>query len=212
MFAGLGLEQPSRLTLYTDALIIRGLIRTRQHRITDILNSADEPYLVLEEVTTEEFGSRASAERADYAQINLDAVLFAVSDTEVEAVAELRTPKSAEKAIISIPPFKLSGSIHVLPGRDMREALQELQGKFLPLTDVTYWSDTVGEPRTSVHVVAFNHRRAQIMAPHKEVDPWAGLNTGGPTEGGSTEGGTSGGEAPSGDTWTQGDPGTSSGW
>lgn len=211
MFAGLGLEQPSRLTLYTDALIIRGLIRTRQHRITDILNSADEPYLVLEEVTTEEFGSRASAERADYAQVNLDAVLFAVSDTEVDAVAELRTPKSAEKAIISIPPFKLSGSIHVLPGRDMREALQELQGKFLPLTDVTYWSDTVGEPRTSVHVVAFNHKRAQIMAPHKEVDPWAGLGTGGETEGGSTEAGA-GGETPTGDSWTQGDPGTTSGW
>jgi hypothetical protein len=211
MFAGLGLEQPSRLTLYTDALIIRGLIRTRQHRITDILNSADDPYLVLEDVTTEEFGSRASAERADYAQINLDAVLFAVSDTEVDAVAELRTPKSAEKAIISIPPFKLSGSIHVLPGRDMREALQELQGKFLPLTDVTYWSDTVAEPRTSVHVVAFNHRRAQIMAPHKEVDPWAGMG-GGASQGGSTEGGATGGEAPTGDTWTQGDPGTTTGW
>jgi len=207
MFAGLGLEQPSRLTLYTDALIIRGLIRTRQHRITDILNSADEPYLVLEEVTTEEFGSRASAERADYAQVNLDAVLFAVSDTEVDPVAELRTPKSAEKAIISIPPFKLSGSIHVLPGRDMREALQELQGKFLPLTDVTYWSDTVGEPRTSVHVVAFNHRRAQIMAPHKEVDPWAGLGTGG-----ATEGGGKGTDQPTGDSWTQGDPGSASGW
>ena len=139
-------------------------------------------------------------------------MLFAVSDTVVEAVAELRTPKSPEKAIISIPPFKLSGSIHVFPGRDMREALMELQGKFLPLTDVTYWSDTVGEPRTSVHVVAFNHSRAQILAPHKEVDPWAGLNTGGPTEGGSTEGGTSGGEAPSGDSWTQGDPGSTSGW
>jgi len=207
MFAGLGLEQPSRLTLYTDALIIRGLIRTRQHRITDILNSADDPYLVLEDVTTEEFGSRASAERADYAQINLDAVLFAVSDTEVDAVAELRTPKSAEKAIISIPPFKLSGSIHVLPGRDMREGLLELQGKFLPLTDVTYWSDTVGEPRTSVHVVAFNHQRAQIMAPHREVDPWAGMNTGSTTEGGGTAT-----DQPTGDSWTQGDPGSTSGW
>jgi len=24
-------------------------------------------------------------------------------------------------------------------------------------------------------MVAFNHSRAQILAPHREVDPWAGL-------------------------------------
>ena len=27
--------------------------------------------------------------------------------------------------------------------------------------------------------VAFNHSRAQILAPHTEVDPWAGVNRSG---------------------------------
>jgi hypothetical protein len=210
MFAGLGMEQPSRLTLYTDALIIRGRVRTRQHRITDILNSADDPFLVLEDVITDEYGSRAGAIHSDYAQVNLDAVLFAVSDTPVDAVAELRTPKSPEKAIISIPPFKLSGAIHLLPGRDLREALQELHGRFIPLTDATFWSDTVGEPRTDAHVVAFNHVRAQILGPHREVDPWAGISSGGASEGASVPG-ENAPTAP-GDPGPAPDAGSSSGW
>jgi len=27
-------------------------------------------------------------------------------------------------------------------------------------------------------MIAFNHNRAQILAPHTEVDPWAGVNRG----------------------------------
>lgn len=202
MFAGLGMESPTRLTLYTDALIIQGMIRTRQRRITDILNAADEPFIVLEDVTSDEYGSRGTAVRSDYAQVNLDAVLFAVGDTPVEPVAELRTPKSPEVAMISIPPFKITGAIHLLPGRDMREALVELQGRFLPVTEATYWSDVVNEPRATAEILAFNHARAQILAPHREVDPWAGMPTA-PAEG----------DQPAGGSWTEGDQsGSSAGW
>ena len=205
MFAGLGMESPTRLTLYTDALIVQGLIRTRQRRITDILNAADDPYIVLEDVTTDEFGSRATAVRSDYAQINLDAVLFAVSDVPVEPVAELRTPKAPEMAMISIPPFKITGAIHLLPGRDMREALVELQGRFLPLTDAAYWSDTVNEPRATAQILAFNHNRAQILAPHREVDPWAGMP--------ASQADAAPGEPQAGGSWTEGDQtGNTSGW
>jgi hypothetical protein len=204
MFAGLGMESPTRLTLYTDSLIVHGTIRTRQRRVSDVLNAADDPFIVLEDVTSDEYGSRATAVRSDYAQINLDAVLFAVSDTPVDAVAELRTQKSPEQAMVSIPPFRLTGTIHLLPGRDLREALVELQGRFLPLTDATYWSDIVNEPRSTARIIAFNHNRAQILAPHREVDPWAGLSTGGAEGGGEAAGGS----------WNEGDQGTTptSGW
>ena len=203
MFAGLGMESPTRLTLYTDALIVQGMIRTRQRRITDILNAADDPYIVLEDVSTDEFGARATAIRSDYAQINLDAVLFAVSDAPVEPVAELRTPKAPELAMVSIPPFKITGSIHLLPHRDMREALVELQGRFLPLTEAVYWSDVVNEPRATAQILAFNHARAQILAPHREVDPWAGMPAAQPEATDPAAGGS----------WTEGDQtGNTSGW
>ena len=174
MFEGdAGAPPKVQLTLYTDAFIIRGSLVTRQRRVTDMLNNAEDKFLVLGEVTSDEYGSRGDTIRAEYAQINLASVLFAVADTVVETPPELRTPKVAEEALISVPPFKVTGHIHVMPERDLREALTELTGKFLPVTDAAYWSDKVGEARQTAALVAVNHERAQILAPHQFVDPWA---------------------------------------
>jgi hypothetical protein len=182
MFAAFQELGRAELILYTDSLIVHGAVRTRQHRVTDILNLAEDPFLILEEVTVEEYGGHGQPIRAAYAQINLDTVLFAVANTPIDPIPELRTPKTQEKAIIEVPPFKITGTVHLLPtGGNLREALVELTGRFLPVTDAAFWSDQVGEGRQTALVLAINHRRAQILAPHKEVDPWAGL--GGPAAG-----------------------------
>jgi hypothetical protein len=164
------------ITLYTDALVTRGFIRTRQHRITDILNLSEQPFLILEDVVVEELGAPTQPIRADVAQVNLESVLFAVADVAVEPSAELHTPKTRTEAIVSVPPFRITGTIHLLPGElSLREALTELTGRFIPVTNATYWSDRLGEARKTALLVAVNHRRTQILASHKEVDPWAGL-------------------------------------
>jgi len=177
MFDGVGgAPQAVALTLYTDAFVIRGNLATRQRRITDMLNLADDRFLVLSDVQSDEFGSRGETIRAEFAQVNLASVLFAVADTPVDPAPELRTPKIAEQAMISVPPFKVTGRIHLLPERSLRDALSELTGHFLPITDAAFWSDTLGEARTTAPLVAVNHERAQILAPHQYVDPWAGLD------------------------------------
>ena len=178
------------LTLYTDAFVIRGNIRTRQRRITDVLNLADEPFVVVSDASIDEYGSKGIASRADYAQVNLGAVLFAVSDEAVDARPDLRTPKIPEMAMISLPPFRITGRIHLMPERDLHEALSELTGAFIPVTEATYWSDTVGEARATTQLLAFNHSRAHILAPHTEVDPWHGLDRS------AVAGGTIANEAP----------------
>ncbi|HVL53919.1 MAG TPA: hypothetical protein VM344_06625 [Vitreimonas sp.] len=181
MFSGIegivGAEQAVSLKLYTDAQVIRGTLSTRQRRVTDILNDAEDRFVVLTGVVLEEYAT-GEASRADYVQVNLDAVLFALADMEVAPVPELRTPKVPEQAMISIPPFRIVGRIHLLPERNLRDALAELTGRFLPVTDAVYWSDALGEARTSAPMVAFNHARAQILAPHREVNPWEGLDRG----------------------------------
>ena len=171
------------LTLYTDAFVIRGSMRTRQGRITDIFNQAEEEFLVLADTVVDEYGARGTPVKSEYAQVNLAAVLFAVADTTVEPRADLRTPKVPEQALISIPPFRVTGRVHLLPERDLREALGELTGRFIPVTEATYWSDSVGEARATAAMLAINHHRAQIFAPHREVDVWGGLDRG--HEGGS---------------------------
>jgi hypothetical protein len=176
MYAAFNEESRVELMLYTDALVTRGFVRTRQRRVTDILNRAEAPFLVLEDVTVEELGVRGQPIRAGYAQVNLDAVLFAVADEPVEPSPELRTPKTQEQAILSVPPFKIIGTIHLLPTQgDLREALTELTGRFLPVTDAAFWSDAVGEVRQEALLLAVNHQRTQIMAQYKALDLWAGL-------------------------------------
>jgi len=174
MFESDGSAPPTiSLTLYTDAFVIRGSLATRQRRITDILNNAEDRFLVLSDVTTDEFGSRGETIRAEFAQINLASVLFAVANSAVETPPELRTPKVPEEALISVPPFKVTGQIHLMPEHNLREALTELTGHFLPVTSAAYWSDKIGEARQTAELVAVNHERAQILAPHQFVDPWA---------------------------------------
>jgi len=196
MFGGIGGEEQSvRLTLYTDAYVVRGSMRTRQRRLSDILNQAEQDFLVVADATFDEFGSRSQTVTSDYAQVNLGTVLFAVADSDVEAVPELRTPKIQERALVSVPPFRITGRIHLLPERDLREALGELIGRFVPVTDAVYWSDVVGEARTNAPMVAVNHARAQILAPHREVDPWAGLDRGGAQAEAEISGAASAGES-----------------
>jgi hypothetical protein len=170
-----GDQQHFALMLFTDAYVIRGQVATSQRRLTDVLNQADNEFLVLTDVLLDEYGTRSVAVKADYAQVNLMSVLFAVGEAAADGAPDLRTPKIAEQALISIPPFKLVGRIHLIPERDLRTALGSLTGRFIPVTDVSYWSETVGESRKSAPIVAFNRSRAQILAPHRVVDPWEGI-------------------------------------
>lgn len=176
MFDGIGgVQSAVVLTLYTDSFVIKGTLDTRQRRITDMLNLAEDPFIVLADVTFDEFGTSGRTVRVEFAQVNLGSILFAVADTPAEPSPELRTHKIEQRALVSTPPFKVTGHIHLLAERSLRVALTELTGKFLPVTEATYWSDTLGEPRTTAALVAINRSLAQIVAPHQEVDPWAGL-------------------------------------
>ena len=75
MFRGIaGEEHRVALTLYTDAFVIRGQLATRQRRVSDSLNQAENSFIVLTDVTLDEYGSRTVASRSEFAQVNLVAV------------------------------------------------------------------------------------------------------------------------------------------
>jgi hypothetical protein len=169
------------LTLYTEQFVVQGTIHTRQHRVSDILNNSEAAFIVMEDVSLEEFGSNDLPLRAEFAQVNLSSILFAVALTAVEPARELRTPKVVERALVSIPPFRVIGNVHLLPDRNLRDGLSELRGRFLPVTDAQFWSDSARVARQSAPMVAVNHERAQIVAPFREVDPWSGLPGGHPS-------------------------------
>jgi hypothetical protein len=212
-FAELGRVE---LVLYTDALIARGTIRTRQHRVSDILNLSETPFLVLEAVTITDLDRRGSVIEADVAQINLDAVLFAVVSTRVAPSPELRAPKMQRAAIISVPPFRVTGTLHLpAAAANLREALTDLTGRFLPVTDAEFESPSLSLRPQAAVMLAVNHHRAQILARYTKpgdrpdegagaIDPWAS-STGEPASGGwGTDAPTSPTSPPSPDPWTTG--------
>src|SRR5919202_752623 len=105
MFDSYSSELLEPVLLYTDTYKLRGTLRTRTRRLTDVLNDEDSQFLVLEDVTFEELGSGTTVHRAPYAQVNLSTVLFGVSTEEVEPRPEMKTLKVAQEALISLPPF-----------------------------------------------------------------------------------------------------------
>ena len=172
MFSSFGSEQTTvDLTLYTDTYVIRGSITTRHRRLSDLLNLNDDEFLVLSDATMDPLSMRGSSYSAPYAQVNLAAVLFAVASEAIAAQPELRTPKVAEATLVSIPPFSVTGRIHLLPEREIRDALQELHGRFLPVTEATFWSETIDVAPTKAPMLAVNHARAQILSPYSATTP-----------------------------------------
>jgi hypothetical protein len=169
MLTGWGAQEVAvAMTMYTDAYVIRGTLMTRQRRISDALNQADEEFLVLADVELEAIGPRTERHSAPYAQVNLGSVLFAIATDSVTPVPELRTPKSIEHTLVSIPPFSVTGQLHLMAGHEVRDALHELGGRFIPVTDATFWSDSLGVARATAPMVAVNRSRAQILSPYVE--------------------------------------------
>ncbi len=112
-----------------------------------------------------------------YAQVNLDTVLFAVTEAGSVDGGELQGGGS-ERVIATVPPFRITGRLRLGSGRELREPLAEPEGRFLTLADAVFSSERLNEPRTMAPLLAFNHARAHIIAPHAERDVWAGLGAG----------------------------------
>lgn len=160
------------LILYTEAYMVRGSVPTQHRRLSDVLNAPGDAFLVVEQATLEAYGSRDLPQRAGFAQVNLAAVLFAVDSADAPATPDLHAAKMSQGAFISLPPWQIFGQIHLLPDRDLRAALAGFTARFVPVTGARYWSERLGEPSTPVGMLAFNHARAQILAPYEERDVW----------------------------------------
>ncbi|HEX5451359.1 MAG TPA: hypothetical protein VFW86_03135 [Candidatus Limnocylindrales bacterium] len=172
MFGPEGGFHPLAVTLYTDSTIVQGTARTLHRRLSDLLNTQDGGLIVLESAKLQVYGTRGGAQSAQFAQVNLGALLFTVSDEAVEPTPEMRMPKVGRQALIALPPFWILGRLHLTASENEREALEELRGSFLPLTDATYWSESLKVERTAASLVIFNRARAQILEPHGEEASW----------------------------------------
>ena len=164
-----------QLTIYTDAQVVQGTVRTRARRLVDVFDPAGGPFLVVEEVTMDEHGSRGRPTITPFAQIRLEAILFAYTDA---AFADEADPAPAHPAVLlAVPPFIVAGTVDALPGqKDFRDAVADLPGGFVRVAAASFWSDPLNEGRRRTPFIAVNGARVEVAAPHRDVDPWAGLD------------------------------------
>jgi hypothetical protein len=164
-----------QLVIYTSALIVRGGVRTRARRLVDVFDAADGPFLLVEDVTMDEHGSRGRPTLAPFTQVRLESILFASTESPLPGDAD---PAPDHPALqLAVPPFVVAGALDALSGKkEFRDAVADLPTGFIAVAAASYWSDPLNEGRRRTPLLAVNGARIQVAAPYRDVDPWAGLD------------------------------------
>jgi hypothetical protein len=151
------------LDLYTAAYRVSGTMTTRFSRVGDILNQVTSTHLLVGQATVSEFADPRATLGARQVHVALDEVLLCVAATEGAPRPEMRIPKRAVKAQIGIPPFRVTGTIHVPQGSRPVDGLLNAADRFVTMTEATIASASYPEVDRSVDAVAIQRRVAHML-------------------------------------------------
>jgi hypothetical protein len=160
--------------LLTAAYGITGTIHTPFRRVADILNQLPGGHLVVEGATIVEHAVPTASQRAASALVPVDEVIVLVAPSLIgETSAEMRILKNPAHAVLSIPPFRLEGTIHVPVESRPVDGLLNIPDRFLPMTDATLVSVAHPELDRDVPILALRRDRAHVIVVG-EADDMAG--------------------------------------
>ncbi len=161
---GTSAAQSVRIDLYTAAFRVSGLTATRFTRVADIVNQLASTHLVVEQATVSEYADPTATLGAQQVLVTVDQVLFVVApDADGAVRPEMRIPKRAVRAQLGLPPFRVTGLIHVPQGSRPIDGLLNAADRFLAMTDVTITSGAYPELKRHVTAVAVQRARAQVL-------------------------------------------------
>jgi hypothetical protein len=151
--------------VYTDAYRVSGQTTTRFARVADIVNQVTSTHLIVEQATVSEYADPTGTMSAPRALVTLDEILFVVANTEAEGSArpEMRIPKRPVRAQVALPPFRLTGVVHVPPGSRPVDGLLNASDRFLPMTQVTVACGAYPELGRTAKAAAMQRSRAHLI-------------------------------------------------
>lgn len=150
--------------LFTSAYHVTGTIRTPFRRVAELLNQLPGAHLTVERATVTPHGAEGVAERVSSALVTVDEVLALVALGLVgESSAEMRILKHPAHAVLSIPPLRLEGTIHVPVGSRPVDGLLNVPDRFLPMTDASLTSATHPALDRSFPILALRRDRAHVI-------------------------------------------------
>ena len=153
-----------KVDVYTAAYRISGTVRTRFGRVAEILNQQSGSHLTVDHATVSEYADAMSTIGAPSALVAVEEILVMIApDLEGASGAEMRIPKRAVRAQLSIPPLRLTGSIHVPAGSRPVDGLLNVPDRFMAMTDATLTSGAYPELERSVAALALRRDRAHVL-------------------------------------------------
>lgn len=161
---GFGTVSAVSVDVYTSAYRVSGTIQTRFTRVAEILNQLSSAYLKVEHASTTEHAIPGRVVNAPSVLVSVNEILVMVA-TELggDAPREMRIPKRAAQAQMSLPPLHVSGAVHIAMGSRPIDGLLNVPDRFLPMTDVTLSSVAHPELDRSATAVAVRRDRAHLL-------------------------------------------------
>jgi hypothetical protein len=151
--------------VYTAAYRVSGQLATRFTRVTDIVNQHTGSHLAIEQATVSEYADPTATIGALRVLVTLEEVLFVVAAETDSATprSEMRIPKRAVRAQIALPPFRLTGLVHVPQGSRPADGILNVSDRFMAMTEVTVASAERPELGRTAQAIAINRRLAHLI-------------------------------------------------
>ncbi|TMB84819.1 MAG: hypothetical protein E6J39_02940 [Chloroflexi bacterium] len=151
------------LDLYTTDYRISGTVSTRFNRVADILNQVTLTHIPLVHATISEYDNPTGTLAAEHVHVPVAEVLFCVASTDGGARPEMRVAKRPIKAQIAVPPFRLTGNVHVTQGSRPVDGLLNATDQFMAMTDAAVACARYPELDRTASALAVQRRRAHVL-------------------------------------------------
>ena len=159
----------------TDTHRIIGYLPTGERRLSDILNLDSEDSVVLDNVRTTPVDDPEVAPIVrEFAQINKGTIALGIPHeppTTPEERQKIRPfeyiEKNRHQVLISLPPFAITGYLHLAKQADIRTALRNLTRTFIPISEARAAHIPNPSIKWASEVIIVNRKRAQIFWPPK---------------------------------------------
>lgn len=151
--------------VYTPAYRVSGTTRTRFQRVADILNQLPTSHLVLDDATITEYAAPSAPIGAGQVLVAVERIVLMVTrgDGPGGARADMRIPKRAVRADLLVPPFRVSGAVHVPHGSRPVDGLLNAADRFLAMTNVTVGCPQYPKFAGTFEVVAMQRSLAHLI-------------------------------------------------
>jgi hypothetical protein len=168
---GIGKATSVAVDVYTGAYRVSGSLETRFSRITEILNQLTGAHLEVTRATIIEYADPSATIAAPSALVLVEEVLVMVAGELTGASGEMRVPKRPVRAQLAIPPFRITGTVHIPMGSRPVDGLLVGNDLFMAVTEATITSGVYPELERAVPVLAVRRRRAHVLLVADDENP-----------------------------------------